>query len=114
MGSTPDIKALLKHLHPLLTLPCQVKRRIEEKNKLLRAMAAGTGREAAFAVVDLTEVRQGWTGLGVYGILCMQWLPVRASVPLFSHLNSLGGQPCTGDLSPPEGQYLVHNRCIAD
>jgi hypothetical protein len=33
-----------------------VKRRIEEKNKLLRAMAAGTGREAAFAVVDLTEV----------------------------------------------------------
>jgi hypothetical protein len=34
----------------------QVKRRIEEKNKLLRAMAAGIGREAAFAVVDLTEV----------------------------------------------------------
>ncbi|KAJ9505745.1 hypothetical protein QJQ45_029246, partial [Haematococcus lacustris] len=38
----------------------QVKRRIEEKNKLLRAMAAGTGREAAFAAVDLTEANAAW------------------------------------------------------
>jgi hypothetical protein len=35
----------------------QIKRRIEEKNKLLRTMAAGgSGKDAAFAVVDVTEV----------------------------------------------------------
>ncbi len=38
----------------------QIKRRIDEKNKLLRAMAAGTGREAAFASVDMTEVNTAW------------------------------------------------------
>ena len=39
--------------------PCppspQVRRRIDEKNKLLRAMAVN-GKEAAYAVVDLAEV----------------------------------------------------------
>lgn len=36
-----------------------VRRRIDEKNKLLRQMAGG-GREAQFAVVDLTEVNNNW------------------------------------------------------
>ncbi|GFR50179.1 hypothetical protein Agub_g12346, partial [Astrephomene gubernaculifera] len=35
------------------------RRRIDEKNKLLRQMAGG-GRDAAFAVVDLTEVNNSW------------------------------------------------------
>ncbi|KAG2486208.1 hypothetical protein HYH03_015170 [Edaphochlamys debaryana] len=35
------------------------RRRIDEKNKLLRQMAGG-GREAQFAVVDLTEVNNSW------------------------------------------------------
>jgi dynein heavy chain 2 len=36
-----------------------VRRRIDEKNKLLRAMA-GTGKESAYAVVDLSEVNNQW------------------------------------------------------
>ncbi|KXZ45909.1 DHC7 protein [Gonium pectorale] len=35
------------------------RRRIDEKNKLLRQMAGG-GRDATFAVVDLTEVNNSW------------------------------------------------------
>ena len=36
-----------------------MRRRIDEKNKLLRAMAA-SGKDAAYAVVDLTEVNNAW------------------------------------------------------
>ncbi len=37
----------------------EARRRIDEKNKLLRQMAGG-GRDASFAVVDLTEVNNSW------------------------------------------------------
>lgn len=38
---------------------CQVRRRIEDKNKLLRAMAVN-GKEAQYAVVDMSDVNNAW------------------------------------------------------
>ncbi|KAG2426397.1 hypothetical protein HYH02_014824 [Chlamydomonas schloesseri] len=48
-----------KGLTAKLTDVQAARRRIDEKNKLLRQMAGG-GRDAAFAVVDLTEVNNSW------------------------------------------------------
>nr|ADI46936.1 DHC1bm [Volvox carteri f. nagariensis] len=54
-ASGQDAKALTAKLIDIQA----ARRRIEEKNKLLRQMAGG-GRDAAFAVVDLTDVNNSW------------------------------------------------------
>ena len=72
----------------------QIRRRIDEKNKLLRAMAA-SGKDAAYAVVDLTDVSDCWGGsgwaaaVGLRRLACGGWAAV---------IGQHRGRPC---LTPP-------------